>query len=353
MVPKVITGLVMLVIGVVWPGVSFQTEQKPVELVTPPFFPAMPLPASGVMTQASVALGRMLFHDPILSRDSSFACANCHQQQYAFGDAPVRVSTGHTGVAMRRNTPPLFNLAWYPAFSWDGRSPTLEDQVLHPVRTASEMGGDWPQVVSRVERSSRYRPLFAAAFPGVLIDSTLIARAIEHFLRTLISANSKYDRVLRGEDRFTTDEHAGFLIANEQDKGDCLQCHTTDSDALGTTRRFSNNGLPRIGTADMGRAEVTGDARDVGRFKIPSLRNVAVTAPYMHDGRFANLEDVLHFYNEGVKSGSHVDPVMGIAHRGGAHLDSLEVRQLLAFLHTLTDSAFIQDPALQDPFLTE
>jgi cytochrome c peroxidase len=353
MVAKVVPWLFVVVVSLGQLGSVPRLHQEPIALVAPRFFPTMPLPTSGPVTHATVQLGRMLFHDPVLSGDSSFSCAHCHRQQFAFGDAPVRVSTGHTGVPMRRNTPPLFNLAWYPAFGWDGRSATLEDQVLHPVRTATEMGGDWTVVVPRIRRSARYVPLFDAAFPGSDIDSNLVARAIDHFLRTLISANSKYDRVLRGEDRFTEDEHAGFLIANEQDKGDCLQCHTTDSDALGTTGRFSNNGLPGGGPDDIGRAEVTGDQRDLGRFKIPSLRNVAVTAPYMHDGRFATLEEVLRFYNEGVVSGPYVDPLMGIAHRGGAHLDSIEVRQLLAFLHTLTDHAFIHDQAHANPFLTE
>lgn len=353
MVTKVFPFLIALFVGFTWPGSAPVADHEPIAFVTPPYFPAMPLPTSGTVTQATVQLGRMLFHDPVLSGDSSFSCANCHRQQFAFGDAPLRTSTGHSGMPLRRNTPPLFNLAWYPAYGWDGRSASLEEQVLHPVRTATEMGGDWSLVVDRIRRSALYAPLFQDAFPGSAIDSNLVARAIDHFLRTLISADSKYDRVLRGEDRFTDDERAGFVIANEQDKGDCLQCHTTDSDALGTTGRFSNNGLPDNGLIDLGRAEVTGLQRDVGRFKIPSLRNVAVTAPYMHDGRFATLEEVLRFYNEGVLGGPHVDPVMGIAHRGGAHLDSTEVRQLLAFLHTLTDHTFLQDPVHGDPFMRE
>lgn len=317
-------------------------------------FPPMPVPAYGPVTVEGAELGRMLFYDPVLSADGTLSCASCHQQRYAFSDGPQASSLGLSGTPTPRNTSALFNLAWYPAFFWDGRSPSLEDQVLHPVRDPDELGAGWPVVQDRLAQDERYRSGFRAAFGSEYPDSMLIARALSQFLRTLISADSKYDRVLRGEARFTEAEHAGFVLANEQNKGDCLQCHTTDRDALGTALRSSNNGLPPASglsdNVDMGRGAVTGAAHEMGQFKIPSLRNVGVTAPYMHDGRFATLEEVVEFYSSGVQASANTDPRMGTAHRGGAHLSATEKAQLIAFLLTLTDSTFISDPRHADPF---
>ncbi len=327
---------------------------SPFTFPTLKFFPEMPVALDNPVTPEGAELGRMLFHDPILSADGSLSCASCHQQRYAFSDGPRTFSKGADGSLMQRNTPGLFNLAWYPAFFWDGRSPSLEDQVLHPVRDAREMGAGWPVVMERLAHDELYRESFKSVFGTAPLDSILVAKAIAQYLRTLISADSKYDRVLRGEATFTPDEYAGFVLANEQNKGDCLQCHTTDSDALGTTRRFSNNGLDAASDPtqymDPGRGAVTGRSNEHGQFKIPSLRNVGVTAPYMHDGRFATLEEVIDFYSNAVHAGVNTDPRMGTAHQGGAHLSPMEQQQLLAFLHTLTDSSFISDPRHGDPF---
>ena len=343
-------GMLPLVLAMV----SGTNGPRPYPLPTPRFFPEMPLPEGYRITEEGVALGRMLFHDPLLGRDSAMACAGCHRQEHAFADTNTAFSTGVVGLRGTRNTPPLFNLAWYPAFFWDGRARTLEEQMLHPVRDPNELGADWPTVEARIRRSTRYPELFRAAFGTEHVDSLLVARAIGQFLRTLISADSKYDRVLAGRDRFTADEAAGFVLANEQHKGDCLQCHTTDRDALGTNREFSNNGLDPASDPleykDPGLGGITGRPADMGRFKVPSLRNVAVTPPYMHDGRFATLEEVIDHYSDGVHAGVNTDPRMGNAGRGGARLGPAEKQQLLAFLLTLTDSTFLTDRRHADPF---
>ena len=314
----------------------------------------MPKPVENPVTNEGVALGRYLFYDPILSTDSNMACASCHRQEAAFSDAPNTFSKDRFSAALKRNTPPLFNLAWYPALFWDGRAQDVEEQVLHPVRAHDEMNMQWRGAAERLSRHPRYRTLFRSAFGDVPIDSTLIAKAIAQFERTLLSYRSKYDRVLAGTERFTEDEYEGFDIVNDMSKGDCLHCHSTDADALGVVPSFSNNGLDAAVSADdfkdAGRGGITGRPADRGRFKVPSLRNIAITAPYMHDGRFKTLEAVLEFYSEGVRQSPTIDAKMGYAHRGGAHLSSADKKKVIAFLRTLTDSVFIRDRAFSNPF---
>ncbi len=316
-----------------------------------PFFPAMPISETNPVTVEGMTLGRYLFYDKILSSDRQMACATCHQQAQAFSDAPMAFSLGRNDVPTARNTMPLFNLAWYSAYFWDGRAAHIEEQVLHPVRNPLEMNLPWTQAANRLRQSRFYRLQFKAAFGEAEIDSTTITKAIGQFLRTLISHRSKFDRVLAGEALLSKAEFDGFVLMNDQTKGDCLHCHTSDADALGTTRTFSNNGLDAMPYPDLGLGAVTNAARDGGKFKIPSLRNVVFTAPYMHDGRFATLEEVLDFYSEGVKMSSHVDSKMGTANKGGVHLSPIEKQNIIAFLHTLSDSAFVRDPAFANPFV--
>lgn len=337
---------------------SFKTVHQPTpyELPELKFFPKLPY-TDNPPTVEGVELGRHLFYDPILSANNTFSCASCHKQEAAFSDSPKRFSTGIKGDSMLRNTMPLFNLAWYPFLFWDGKASSLEEQALHPVRAHDEMNLDWTTAVERIEQSAFYRPKFQKAFGSAQIDSVLIARAIAQFERTLISNNSKYDQVLRGERYFTKDEYAGFIFVNDQTKGDCLHCHTTDADALGTTAGFSNNGLVAAfkpeDYVDKGKAEVTGLTKDIGHFRIPSLRNVAVTAPYMHDGRIKTLEGVLDFYSEGVNNSYNIDSKIQFAHQGGVRLTKDEKQQIIAFLLTLTDSTFITNPEFANPFVTE
>lgn len=318
------------------------------------YFPDMPQADDNPVTVDGVKLGRYLFYDPILSYDSSFSCSSCHLQEYAFSDAPNVFSKGINGDFMERNTPGLFNLAWYSAMHWDGKHRSIEEQVFHPIMADDEMDFSWVEAEKRLQRSNTYPELFNKAFGEIKIDSVLIVKAIAQFERTLISSNSKFDKVIRGEAYFTEQEYEGFVLMNDQTKGDCLHCHTTDANALGTTGKYSNNGIENASSAedypDQGLGSISGKESDIGLFKIPSLRNVALTAPYMHDGRFSTLEEVVDFYSDHVEESYNIDSKMGFARRGGAHLSSDEKEAIVAFLNTLTDYEFIQNPAFGNPF---
>jgi cytochrome c peroxidase len=306
------------------------------------------------VTKEGVALGRYLFYDPILSFDSTMSCASCHKQEAAFSDSPKQFSDGRDAATMKRNTMPLFNLAWYPAFFWDGRAISIEEQVFHPVRAYSEMNLQWNVAVKRIEKNKFYKLLFTQAFGKHKIDSVQISNAIAQFLRTLISYQSKYDQVLNSKTYFTKDEYDGFVLVNDQTKGDCIHCHTTDGDALGTTLEFSNNGLDAVENPldykDKGRGEITGRVTDNGKFMIPSFRNLAFTAPYMHDGRFKTLEEVVKFYTSGVQQCANLDAKMEYAHDRGTNLTIEEKRKVIAFLLTLSDSSFVSNPEFSSPF---
>ena len=318
------------------------------------FFPEMPIAVDNPVTVEGARLGRYLFYDPILSADSSMSCASCHQQKQAFSDAPLQFSRGRNNVPLRRNTMPLFNLAWYPAFFWDGRATSLEEQVFHPVRAYNEMNLNWNQAAHRLQGNKFYRKQFKLVFGHVNIDSTHISKAIAQFMRTLISYQSKYDQVIAGKVLFTKDEYEGFGLVNDQTKGDCIHCHSTDGNALGTKLLFTNNGLDAVLNAkdfkDPGRGGVSGKQEDNGKFIVPSLRNLAFTAPYMHDGRFKTLEEVLQFYSSGVKLSATIDSKMEYAHQGGVRLSPEESRKIIAFLMTMSDSTFVSNPAFSNPF---
>ncbi len=347
--------LVCLLVSVIaLAGFAARRERQPYVFPKPVFFPPMPVSALNPVTQGGAELGRFLFYDPILSADSSISCASCHRQSAAFSDGPVATSKGINGTLQKRNTLPLFNLAWHSSLSWDGRAASIEAQVFHPVREAGEMSLPWRDVEERINRSAFYVRKFQRVFGNKPIDSTLIAYAIAQFERTLLSYRSKYDQVLNHTALFTKDEAEGFVLMNDMTKGDCLHCHTTDSDPLGSTFEFSNNGLDSVTDAvwykDKGRGAATGVMADHGKFKIPSLRNIALTAPYMHDGRFATLEEVMRFYSDGVNVCANIDSKMGFARSHGVHLSPDEQRKIIAFLHTLTDSFFISDPRYGNPF---
>lgn len=317
-------------------------------------FPAMPLSQTNPVTNEGVALGRHLFYDPILSRDSSISCGSCHRQEAAFSDGPQVLSKGIREQKQKRNTPPLFNMAWYSRLFWDGRAASIEEQVFQPVAAHDEMDLPWSEAEIRLQRSAFYQPMFRAAFGDDGVTKERIAQAIGQFERTLLSYRSKFDRAINFKGYLNAEEYAGFVLMNDMTKGDCLHCHTTDADPLGTTGAFSNNGLDPVydanGYKDAGRGAITKNLAQNGQFRIPSLRNIALTAPYMHDGRFASLKEVLDFYSEGVHQGANVDSKMQFAKKGGVHLTEQEKEQIMAFLQTLTDSAFVNDPAFSNPF---
>jgi cytochrome c peroxidase len=317
-------------------------------------FPEMPRSKVNPVTVEGVELGRFLFYDSILSENYQISCASCHRQETAFADGGVRISRGVNGALTTRNTPSLANLAWYDAFFWDGRAESIEDQVFSPVRSHMEMNLNWSVATERVQASKFYRKKFLAAFGSKKIDSVLIAYAIAQFERTLLSADSKYDRALRKQDQLSSSEYRGFVLMNDQSMADCLHCHPTDASSVATTGGFSNNGLDWAAIPedfrDLGRMLFTANPIDAGKFKIPTLRNIEVTAPYMHDGRFETLEEVLDFYSDGIKNNYAIDPKMTAAHRGGVRLSDQDKKDIIAFLKTLTDSTFLTNAQHSNPW---
>jgi cytochrome c peroxidase len=318
------------------------------------FFPEITESKTNPLTVEGAALGRFLFYDPILSADSSLSCAGCHNQKAAFSDAPNAFSKGVNFNTSGRNAMPLFNLAWHPAFFYDGRALTLEDQVSHPLLASNEMNSKWSDIILKLNKSNFYRKKFDALYRNKTIDSTHVKNVIAQFLRTLISHESRFDKLLLGKIKLSAEEFNGFRIMNDQTKGDCLHCHPTDGNRMLTTMAYSNNGLDSVTDPDKyidkGRGAVTGQKKDNGKFMIPSLRNIALTAPYMHDGRFKTLEEVMEFYTSGVHVSVNIDSKMGMAYQKGVKLSEKEKKEVIAFLKTLTDSVFISKEEFSDPF---
>jgi len=305
----------------------------------------MPHPADNPLTEQGVSLGRMLFYEKMLSNDRSMSCASCHKQENAFDD-PRPFSKGTNGSLGDRNAMAIVNAAWDKHFFWDGRRSTLEGQAHDPVTNPIEMANTWPEVVARLQASSNYPGLFFKAFGTRTIDSNLVVKAIAQFERTLVSFNSRFDKYYHARDTtvFTDQEKRGLALFTG--KGLCNNCHLMNS--LLTDRDIRNNGLDE-NPADAGLMKFTGHPGDKGKFKVPTLRNIAVTAPYMHDSRFATLEEVLNFYSSGIKQASpNIDehmPDFG----SGVNFSAQEKADLIAFLKTFTDDEFLADPRFSDP----
>ena len=307
------------------------------------------IPSNNPQTEEGVFLGKKLFFDPILSADNTLACAGCHGVPNAFSDN-TRFSDGVDGIFGRRNAMPLFNLAWNydNKFFWDGRDSGLEKQAFEPITNPIEMHTTWDAVTEKLQQHSEYPELFSAAFGTMDIDSVLVSRAIAQFERTLISANSKFDKHLLGTATLSPAEVNGFNVFMDETKGDCFHCHGSDSNPLWTDNKFHNNGLDTTFT-DRGLGRVTGDPADNGKFRSPSLRNLAFTAPYMHDGRFETIEDVINHYSNGLQNSPTIDPLMKKVNLGGVRLSPKEKADLKAFLLTLSDQEFIRNPDFSNP----
>jgi cytochrome c peroxidase len=305
------------------------------------------IPADNPLTQEGVALGKKLFFDTILSGDETQSCASCHDPKKSFTDQQ-QFSNGVNDNLGTRNAMPLFNLAWNfdERFAWDGKEFSLEKQALEPVSNPIEMHGNWENITKILQNNLEYKDLFLRAFGTSIIDSTLITKAIAQFERTLISGNSKFDKYLRGEINLTPEEQNGFDVFMDESKGDCFHCHGSDNNPIWSDNKFHNNGLDNV-FVDLGLGKITGDPKDNGKFKSPSIRNLAFTAPYMHDGRFATLEEVINHYSEGLKRSPTIDPLMKKVDEGGVHLSTQDKSNLKTFLQTLSDYNFINNPTFQ------
>jgi cytochrome c peroxidase len=332
-------------------GQSYVATPLPLEVpdVFALYLQAPAIPADNPQTVEGVALGRKLFFDPILSGNGTQACADCHRPQNAFSD-PRQFSIGIEGSPGFRNSMPLQNLAWnFPnKFNWDGSASSLEEQIFEPVTNPIEMNNTWPNAVASLQNHSQYPELFRDAFGSSTIDSVMVTKAIAQFVRTLISANSRFDRHVLGENILTPQELNGFNVFMAEDKGDCFHCHGNFFNPLWTDNTFHNNGLDEI-FADIGLGGISGDPRDNGRFKAPSLRNLLYTSPYMHDGRFETLEEVINHYSEGLVFSETIDPLMKAVAQGGVQLSEEDKADLKAFLLSLSDPGFINNPDFQNP----
>jgi len=329
----------------------------PYVLDIPSHFPAMQIPEDNPMTVEGVELGRKLFYEKKLSGDNTMSCASCHAPSLAFQDGES-TSEGIDGQLGTRNSMALINLGWNTSFFWDGRSATLEEQIIEPVLNPIEMHTTWQSVVGKLNADVNYKNLFFKAFNTNIIDSTLAAKSIAQFIRTLISGSSKFDVMYKFENNFTLSssetavfstitpsEWAGYDLFKSLNGADCFHCH---NGPLMQVQKFSNNGLDATFT-DIGRGAVTGLSNDNGKFKVPTLRNIAFTAPYMHDGRFTTIEEVINHYSFGIQMSATIDPLIEFAGQGGVQLDAQEKDLLKQFLLTLTDSSFIENPNFKEP----
>jgi cytochrome c peroxidase len=305
-------------------------------------FPIPDLPRDNPLLVERVELGKKLFFDRRVSINDQQSCADCHAPDKAFTDGR-KTARGAEGKFSERNSMPLFNLAWKKEFFWDGRAKSLREQVLHPIQNPIEMHQTLTNLVKKLKDANDYAELFTTAFGSSEITSEKIALALENYLLTLTSFDAKFDRVLRGVEKFTAEEQRGFeLFSTEYDPrrgqfgADCFHCH---GGPLFQSQSFANNGLDSEFT-DLGRAKTTGKDSDKGKFATPSLRNVALTAPYMHDGRFQTLEEVIEHYATGVKRSATLDPNLAKHPDGGVPLSAADKRTLVAFLRTLTDAQF-------------
>ena len=326
----------------------------PLVIDVPAGYPEMPQPASNPLTVEGVALGRLLFYDPILSGDSTLACGGCHIQDRAFSDSRP-FSEGIQGTKGNRHAPTLVNTAWTGATFWDGRAHGLEDQARAPVPNEIEMDLPWETATARLTRHPDYPARFCAAFGDSCITVNRVVKAIAQFERTFVSFNSKYDRWKRGDEALTPAELAGYHLFNSE-IGDCFHCH---QEPLFTTHTFHNTGLDSV-IVDRGRFDVSGNPADMGKFKSPTLRNATERFVFMHDSRFSDLRQVIEHYNLGFHDGPLVDPLIRARipnpdpnippdlkrrpMRGG------EIDTLLIFLHTLTDAEFLTNPDLSNPY---
>jgi cytochrome c peroxidase len=303
------------------------------EVDVPDDFPAVPVPADNALTAARVSLGKRLFYDTQLSRTQEVSCGSCHLAEHAFSD-PRPSSVGVEGRHGTRNAPSLVNVAYNTSFFWDGGAPTLEQQAIAPIINPLEMDMKIGDVVARLEADPAYVDAFADAYdtrpsPGAL------TKALAAFMRTIVSGESRYDRFVRGDRTALTDSEQRGMAIFTGERGECFHCHVGFNF---TNNGFRNNNL-YAQYEDIGRARVTELDSDIGKFKVPTLRNVALTAPYMHDGSLATLEDVVDHYSSGGFQSATSDPTIR-----PLNLTPDEKHDLVAFLIALTDETIATNP---------
>ena len=345
-------------------------KPTPYDITIPRFFPTdLNIPCDNPTTVEGVALGRYLFYDGRLSGrtqpDSLMSCATCHVQSHSFecGIGDPRFSDGHpyglTGIFTPHFMMPMINLLWTNhGYLWNGRVSSenplvgmknLEDFAWMAIMAPHEMHGDTAQVAALFQSIPGYPALFKKAFGSDHITVKNMGRAIAQFVRTLISANSKFDRFLRGEYQLTNAERSGYVLFMTEQGGDCFHCHGGDGNPLFTTNLFYNNGTDSVFNDPGDRYSVTGKSPDIGAYKAPTLRNLIFRAPYMHDGRFKTLDEVLTFYNAELVWSPSISPLMHHIGTHGIRLTPMQLADLKSFLLALTDSSFVSNPVFSKP----
>jgi cytochrome c peroxidase len=298
--------------------------------------------AENPYTPDGFILGRTLFYETALSKDNTLSCGLCHQQIAGFANLGHDLSHGVDNKLGNRNTPALSNLAWQPHFMWDGGVHTLDDFSLAPIQNPVEMDEKMPNVLAKLQAMPKYRELFKKAFGTEEITTQRLLKALSQFMVQLISNNSKFDKVQRGQDTFTAEEQKGYTLFNQK----CAGCH---AGIQFTDFSFRNNGLEPVRKTDKGRASITLNDNDLYKFKVPSLRNVELSGPYMHDGRIGSLSAVLDFYSQSVQKSATLDTLLlKDSAKPGISLSAEEKSALLAFLKTLTDMDFIKNPIFSE-----
>ncbi|MFT4754973.1 MAG: cytochrome c peroxidase [Salibacteraceae bacterium] len=317
-------------------------------------FPPPYIAEDNKLTVQGVQLGRMLFYEKKLSRDGSMACASCHRQEHAFSDTN-RLSIGVEDLPGKRQAMAVINMAWNTnEFFWDGRAHLLRDQSILPIQDELEMNETLENVVSKLSVEQTYLDQFKRAFGSTEITSLKISLALEQFMNSIVSVDSKYDQFLRGDVSLTASEERGrvlfFAEYNEffptTSGADCAHCHSPSNFS---NNEYMNNGLNDVFT-DIGREEVTMNPADKGKMKVTSLRNIELTTPYMHDGSFTTLEEVVDHYNSGLKASPTLDPALANTMNTGLMLDTQEKEDLVAFLKTFTDQTFLNNSDYTNPF---
>ncbi len=288
------------------------------------------------LTFEGYTLGRTLFYDPILSKDSTISCSSCHLQFTAFAHVDHPTSHGINSRAGKRNAPGLMNLAWYPNFHWDGGVLSLNGQAINPLTHPDEMGETLEGVLVKLNRNEAYKSEFKKVFGTERITTSHLLKALAQFTVSLVSANSKYDSVMRKESSFNEQEQRGYSLFLKH----CNQCHTAP---LFTNFEFKANGIgPNALINDSGRRVITGKASDAYLFRIPTLRNIEYSFPYMHDGRITKLKDVIHHY---ANSSNWVYPISKELKLKNNSLSPEDQKDLIKFLKTLTDKEFLFNPS--------
>jgi cytochrome c peroxidase len=313
---------------------------QPLEFQIPAGFPAPQYSFTGnPLTKEGFELGRKLFYDGRLSKDGNFPCASCHQQFAAFATFDHALSHGFNNQFTLRNSPGLFNMVWSREMHWDGGIANIEVQPLAPITAPNEMAEDINNVIAKLQADEVYRKMFTAAFGDETINSQRMLFAITQFVGSIVSAGSKYDKVKQGQASFTQTEQNGYILFQSK----CANCHP---EPLFTDNSFRNTGIPVDPfVKDFGRMRITNKKEDSLKFKVPSLRNVAITFPYGHDGRFSSVTSVLDHYSSGIQNGPTLDPLL----KNKIPLSNFDKFYLLEFLKTLTDSALISDKRFAQP----